>query len=307
MKFIESEFRIELEGAETNGDYIRLSDGERLLKEIQPGAGSGKGKNSCVFRAEHPDGGEDVIVKFCRFPEGVLGEEEVRRRLRFKREIEALDRATKAQLGDFLITYFEDESEEISGRRFLYYVMEEADYDLAQFLATNTPTLQQKLQLCRSILQALIALHDQLGIYHRDLKPDNIFFVDGQWKIGDLGFISYRDEDEEIDALRERIGPTGLMSPEAINKAFGNVDNPEFVHDCSMDELSDIYLLGGVFWYILQGNLPAGQLAPEDFRLGHAQLFHRLLFPMLQHMKSRRMSPKDVKDTFSELAPEFAL
>ncbi|MGE3308687.1 MAG: protein kinase [Limisphaerales bacterium] len=307
MKFLENEFRIELEGPESNRDYIQLSDGEWLLKSLQPGSGSGKGKNSCVFRAVHPEGGDDVIVKFCRFPHGVQGDDEIRRRKRFSREMEALRKAYDAKLGEFLITFFESGECQIGKRSFLYYVMEEADYDLAEFLEKNTPTLQQKMLLCSSILRALWVLHEQLGIYHRDLKPDNIFFVDDQWKIGDLGFIGYRGEDEEIDAPRERIGPTGLMSPEAINKAFSNYGSQEFQHECGIDELSDVYQLGGVFWYILQGNLPTGQLAVEDFKIGNRNIFSKILMPMLQHSKTRRATIPTIQSHFNELANEVAL
>lgn len=307
MKFLENEFSIELEGSDSNRDYIQLSDGEWLLKNLQPGSGSGKGKNSCVFRAVHPEGGADVIVKFCRFPHGVQGDDEVKRRRRFYREIDALKKASGANLGDFLITFFEDGECQIGKHRFQYYVMEEADYDLAEFLEKNTPTLQQKMLLCSSILRALLALHEKLGIYHRDLKPDNIFFVNDQWKIGDLGFISYRNEDDQIDDPRERIGPTGLMSPEAINKAFANIDSSEFQHECEIDELSDVYQLGGIFWYILQGNLPTGQLRLDDFKIGNTNIFSRILMPMLQHAKDRRASIPIIQTQFEELASEFAL
>jgi len=163
MKFLENEFSIELEGSDSNRDYIQLSDGEWLLKNLQPGSGSGKGKNSCVFRAVHPEGGADVIVKFCRFPHGVQGDDEVKRRRRFYREIDALKKASGANLGDFLITFFEDGECQIGKHRFQYYVMEVADYDLAEFLEKNTPTLQQKMLLCSSILRALLALHEKLG------------------------------------------------------------------------------------------------------------------------------------------------
>jgi serine/threonine protein kinase len=306
MIFDEGAYELVLEGENSNRDYIPLSDGEHLLKEIRSGSGSGKGKNSCVFRASHPEGGDDVIIKFCCYPDGVQGDAEVRRRSRFLREIKALKTAMEANLGDFLITYFEHGQYSVSGRMFDFYVMEEADCDLSDYLARDILSLQQKLLLCRSLLGDLAALHG-LGIYHRDLKPDNVFFVGNQWKIGDLGFIKNREDDVEIDEPRERIGPTGLMSPEAINCAFANLENGEFSHDCDFNEFSDVYLLGGVFWYILQGNYPTGQLTLDDFRIGRTDILQGVLLPMLQHSKTRRPTLEKLGHEFERLKAEFAL
>ncbi len=306
MKFDRIASQLILEGEESNRDYLPLSDGDRLLKEIKPGVGSGKGKNSCVFRAVHPEGGDDVIVKFCRFPNGVQADAEVRKRQRFLREINALRMATEKELGEFLIAYYENGQHSFDGYVFEYYVMEEADCDLGDYLARNRLSFQQKLILCRSLLHDLAALHG-LGIYHRDLKPDNVFFVGNQWKIGDLGFIKHRDDDAAIDEPRERIGPTGLMSPEAINNAYANLENGEFLHDCLFDEFSDVFLLGGVFWYILQGNFPTGQLQSEDFRLRRDDMFNHILLPMLQHSKARRPSLERLRTEFELFKAEFAL
>ena len=97
------------------------------------------------------------------------------------------------------------------------------------------------------------------------------------------------------------------MSPEAINKAYANLENGEFAHDCSFDELSDVFLLGGVFWYILQGNFPTGQLQPGDFKLGREDIYSRILLPMLQHSKSRRASLALLRAEFEQFKTEFAL
>ena len=46
-------------------NYIRINSEDRILTELYPDAGSGKGKNSSVFLAIDPSGEElDCVIKF---------------------------------------------------------------------------------------------------------------------------------------------------------------------------------------------------------------------------------------------------
>lgn len=51
------------------------------------------------------------------------------------------------------------------------------------------------------------------GVAHRDIKPDNLFQLDGQWVIGDFGLVTYPDKDPRTDHGR-KLGPTDYMAPE---------------------------------------------------------------------------------------------
>jgi serine/threonine protein kinase len=71
-----------------------------------------------------------------------------------------------------------------------------------------------------------------LGYYHRDLKPDNILISDNTWKIGDLGLVSRRNNEFNLDKVAALIGPRGWYSPEALNKYLTEDKNLEFSYDC---------------------------------------------------------------------------
>jgi len=278
-----------------NSDFIQILGQDRCLVELEANAGIGKGKNSSVFRATDPAGeDDDYVVKFCKYHNKVRGATAEGKRKRFVREIDAVQRAKALGCDGYLLSVLEDSYYRLVNDDVVkYYVMEKAECDLGRFLADTVLSLQQKLFLFFSIMRAMRALH-AANLYHRDIKPDNIFRVSGEWKFGDLGFAEFREDDFKFDGPNEKIGPAGLMSPEATNKLLANRRHPLFASDLTIDEKSDIYQLGNVFWFIMQGDIPAGQLTPDDCRGGCDNLYNAVLCPMLQNAKARRPSITDL-------------
>ena len=99
------------------------------------------------------------------------------------------------------------------------------------------------LQYLRQIASALSAVHAK-GVLHRDLKPGNIMLrKDGTVALIDFGRAKRAKLESEITDKGEIFGTPYYMSPE---QGHGN----------SVDERSDIYSLGVIFYEMLTGRKP---------------------------------------------------
>jgi serine/threonine protein kinase len=250
----------------------------------------------------------EFVIKISKIPLNGLNSKFNRNRIaRFRREIIALRKANRiglpnvVKLIDYGVIQIEDKS-------FSFYTMEKANSDLTDYL-TPRRTIQQKVFLFQSILEGIKQLHG-INIYHRDIKHDNIFMFGEECKIGDLGLMRFKDEDNLTLDKDQRIGAFGWETPEAMNKFLTeNKQDPEFTFDCNIDESSDIFQLGKLFWYILQGNLPIGCLHLSDFKIDDAEFFV-FLTTLLQHDKThanprRPLHILDVEQLIEPIARKY--
>jgi serine/threonine-protein kinase len=194
-----------------------------------------------VYRAHDDEMGRDVALK-------VLSadlEDDPDIRVRFRREAEAA-----AHLSSPNVITILDVGED-SGR--FYIVMELLNgLTLKEFLKQDNPPLDTKLNLMIQACAGLGAAHSAF-IYHRDIKPGNIFVrADGLLKILDFGVA--RLASSSMTATGFVVGTPDYMSPE---QARGD----------DIDARSDLFSLGGVFYFMLTGRKPfAATQLPALFR-----------------------------------------
>ena len=230
----------------------------------------------------------------------------VDKNVRFRMEIKALNECKdnnianiiEIDLDDYIIcteTRVNHKGEEYKKNLYFpFYMMDYAEDDLKQYLEKNELDREGKIELCLQLAKGLNYLND-LGYYHRDIKPDNILFFNGNdWRIGDLGLVARRDSD--YDRQNDFIGPKGWLSPESMNKYLTEGRMNKF--DCNIDHQSDIFQLGKVFWYIFQGNAPIGCIERTDF-LDESNSIYNLIHRMICHSKQNRI--KTMADVIQEL------
>ncbi len=135
----------------------------------------------------------------------------------------------------------------------LFYTMDWCECSLAQ----RKVTPEELLQLAKKLTSALAALHEQ-GLIHRDIKPDNIFFRDGEIVLGDIGLVT-QEENASF------AGSPGFLTPALLAGHAPNI-------------YSDCYALAKSFYCILSGQRPgkfpyySGSLSPATSILMRAAM-----------------------------------
>ena len=136
-------------------------------------------------------------------------------------------------------------------------------------------SLEEVIKIIRDILQDLKIIH-AAGLIHRDIKPDNIIFINGKAKLSDPGLIARQD------SLLTIVGTPGFIPPEVL------------IHNHPIDFTCDLYALGKVFYCMISGNKPEeyphlSKDIPLEVR--------RQIFPVLSRMcnsnPSKRFSSAD--------------
>jgi serine/threonine protein kinase len=127
----------------------------------------------------------------------------------------------------------------------------EADGDLTPgWLVTELATpmteklsvanIRERVEAVSRIADTLGRLHER-GISHRDIKPDNLFFANHAWVIGDFGLVDFEKSVPLTEAGRA-LGPRYFMAPEMLG-------SPDTADGCK----ADVYSLAKTLWVLLTG------------------------------------------------------
>src|SRR5262245_5502052 len=191
----------------------------------------GRGAMGVVYRARDEAMGREVAIKVLMAD----FEDDPDIRARFLREAEAAASLSHPNI----ITIF-DVGEDAD--RFFIVMELLRGSTLKDFLRqSDGARLERKLDLMIQMCAGLGAAH-KASVFHRDMKPGNIFVrADGILKILDFGVA--RLASSSMTASGFIVGTPDYMSPEQARGA-------------EVEARSDIFSLGGVFYFMLAGRKP---------------------------------------------------
>jgi serine/threonine protein kinase len=231
----------------TTDDLARRRSPERIGR-YQVIERIGRGAMGVVYRARDEAMGRDVALKVLMADL----EDDPEIRTRFHREAEAAARLSHPNI----ITIF-DVGED--GDRFFIVMELLRGATLKDFLKQpDGARIERKIDLMIQLCAGLGAAHNA-SIYHRDIKPGNIFVrADGLLKILDFGVA--RVASSSMTAAGFIVGTPDYMSPEQARGA-------------EIDGRSDIFSLGGAFYFMLTGRkpFPANDLPTLFHQIQHAE------------------------------------
>ena len=208
-----------------------------LQKRYKILAKIGDGGMSIVYKVDDTQKGRIVAVK-------ILKEDRIKQRgaeniIRFQREARTVSLLDHPQILKVL---------EVGDEADQYYLVTEyiEGETLAIRLKKGIPvTVAESVEIVRQLTEALAYVHEK-GIIHRDIKPANVMLAASgkEVKILDFGLAQLM-EFTEIKNEDEVVGTFSYMSPEQA----GMTRKP-------VDERSDLYSLGVIFYEMLTGELP---------------------------------------------------
>lgn len=208
-----------------NGHQPFGVEGYRVLRKL------GQGGMSRVFLAEHLASGTERVLKIVPITDSDDGET-VQRFIHEFALVSGIDHSNVAHIYD---QGFTDD--------YAYIAMEYFPGGDLRGMIGEGMSPELGLAVLLQVASGLSAIHQQ-GIIHRDMKPDNVMVrSDGMLAIADFGIAKKPMSQLSQTQHGEVFGTPYYLSPEQATSGI-------------VDERSDLYSLGVMFYEILTGTKP---------------------------------------------------
>lgn len=166
----------------------------------------------------------------------------------------------------------------------LYIQTELCQSTLMDEVSEGTPNEKRLYKLLREILLALDYVH-RSGMIHLDIKPDNIFIKNDQYKLGDFGLVSKIENHNDVEE-----GDSRYMSMELLSGDLEDLTK------------SDIFSLGATLYEICLGRgLPQDGQEWQDIRQGVLHPMRNSSFDFQMIIQTMMSPKKEDRPAASEL------
>lgn len=192
----------------------------------------GSGGNGIVFEAEASNG-KPVAIKVFKQNGRNPNRRERKKLLRFITEVNKVVEIQKDVQGIIPIIAFDLPDKE---RGLYWYAMPIATP--IEEKVKDSKNIEEKVMCILELAKTLEILHRR-DIVHRDIKPQNIYFYNDKYCLGDFGLVDYPSK-SELTSLQEPVGPRATMAPEMRYNAR-NADGKK----------ADVYSLAKTLWILL--------------------------------------------------------
>lgn len=232
-------------GSITAKRKVAFKKGVVINKQWQLESSIGTGGNATVWKCKSLTDNKHYAIKLPKFE--VNSKESKEKKRRFIDEIDAIQECNRQNDRYPKIFDYKHSGE------YYFYVM-----PLCQRideLSIEPMGIEEKLNLCKDIIEHLVFLHTTMRIAHRDIKPQNILKFKGRYILADFG-LAYNHKRDHFTKATTRIGARLTIAPEMERKRVGDVDMYK----------ADIYSLAKTIWIILSGNFDCfeGQYSNND-------------------------------------------
>lgn len=216
---------------------IRLQHGRWRYDPSDPlGPQGGFG---AVFRGESEDG-EVVAVKRLKLTANEAAH----------RELTVADELSSHSL-DNVLPVLDSGQDAESGRYFI--VMPKADYSLEEYIKEQGTLCET--DAVRTVLAIASGLGEVPALVHRDLKPGNVLWHAGRWKIADFGIAKFVEESTSLNTVR------GFLSPPYAAPEQWRLERAR--------SATDVYALGCIGHALLTGTPPFSGPSIQEYCRQH--------------------------------------